>query len=191
VYKVESLTPEVPDKDRIEELLLLRHRAKVERNFIEADSIRDELASLRVIVRDVPNGVVWKQEDLYVQPKKGITDHWREKLAPLYRRFAPLELDYDWSEEAMEEAYLCETRGEGRLSFNIFANTNDKFNGYAVGKKYMDVTLAMWRSDIEEGLLTKNELYAEMPEEFHWWLDGVLASVTLKKSWAQRTSTKS
>lgn len=37
----------------------------------------------------------------------------------------------------------------------------------------MDITIAMWREDIQQGLLTKFELY-EDPNLPDWWLDRVL-----------------
>ncbi len=45
-------------------------------------------------------------------------------------------------------------------------------NGYALGKKWMNVTIAMWIEDINKGLLFKCELYEDenLP---HWWLDSI------------------
>jgi hypothetical protein len=41
-----------------------------------------------------------------------------------------------------------------------------------LGKKWMNVTVAMWKEDIEQFNLRKYELYedARFP---HWWLDKV------------------
>lgn len=45
-------------------------------------------------------------------------------------------------------------------------------NGYALGKKWMNVTIAMWKEDIKHGLLFKEELY-EDGNYPHWWLDSI------------------
>lgn len=49
-------------------------------------------------------------------------------------------------------------------------------NGYALGKKWLNVTLAMWLEDIRAGNLFKYELYSD-PKLPHWWLDSVLQNV--------------
>jgi len=50
-----------------------------------------------------------------------------------------------------------------------------KWNGYIVGKHWMDVTVKMWNEDIKRGLLFKFELYQDPDlKDFHWWLDRVL-----------------
>lgn len=46
-------------------------------------------------------------------------------------------------------------------------------NGFALGKKWLNVTLAMWLEDIALGTLFKFELY-EDGKFPHWWLDKVL-----------------
>lgn len=46
-------------------------------------------------------------------------------------------------------------------------------NGFYQGKKWMGVTVKMWKEDIEKGLLFKKELYDD-PNYPHWWLDKVL-----------------
>ena len=49
----------------------------------------------------------------------------------------------------------------------------DLRNGYFIGKKWMNVNVAMWKEDLELGLLFKHELYSD--EKYpHWWLDSVL-----------------
>jgi len=70
----------------------------------------------------------------------------------------------DYDEESMMEMFVYETFGEGRPN-----NTN----GYFLGKKWMDVSVEMWKEDIEQRLLTKFELYDD-PEIPNWWLDKVL-----------------
>lgn len=49
----------------------------------------------------------------------------------------------------------------------------NKYNGFYWGKKHMDVTITMWREDIQKGLLFRQELYEDerIP---NWFLDKVL-----------------
>ena len=68
----------------------------------------------------------------------------------------------DYSEEAMLELYISESYGEPVR----------ELNGYYIGKRWLSVTVAMWKEDIEQRLLTKHELYSD--ERFpKWWLDSV------------------
>ena len=96
----------------------------------------------------------------------GISERYR-RMAEVYRVFARgWEHVLDFSERALEEMNEHESRGGG---------VSDK-NGYAVGKRYLNVQVAAWREDIQGGLLTKHELYAD--ERFpRWWLDSVLGDV--------------
>ena len=72
----------------------------------------------------------------------------------------------DYSEEALVELFCSESFG-GKTSPN---------NGYAVGKKYLSVHVEMWREDIRDGLLFKQELYED--EKFpHWWLDSIFKTL--------------
>ena len=64
--------------------------------------------------------------------------------------------------------YLFETRGEGDLSFGLFG---EKSNGFAVGKRWMNVTIEMWRQDIQRGILFRHELEEDFPK---WFLDKFL-----------------
>lgn len=45
-------------------------------------------------------------------------------------------------------------------------------NGFYVGKKYLNVTVKMWKRDIKYGTLFIKELYEDKFP--HWWLDSVL-----------------
>ena len=95
-------------------------------------------------------------------------------MQPIYRYFGGEEGILDYSEEAAYEMYRFETYGEGDLRIGLFAK--DRYNGYAVGKHWMDVTVKMWLEDIPH-LLLPEELYREFPEDWHWWLNRVLAAV--------------
>ena len=89
-------------------------------------------------------------------------------MQTIYRYFGHLNLDY--SEKAAIEMFLFESQGTGNLELGLF----DCTNGYANGKRWMDVTVAMWQEDIAAGLLYLDELYNESSlRPFHWWLDKI------------------
>lgn len=88
-----------------------------------------------------------------------MTRRWR-RIGEIYRRFAK-DWNADFSESAANEMFLHESRG--------LAVAPD--NGYALGKKWMDVTVSMWREDLAIGLLARSELEADYPQ---WFLDRVL-----------------
>jgi len=73
----------------------------------------------------------------------------------------------DYSEESMLELFLSESYGDVHCKPS---------NGYYIGKKMLNVTVAMWKEDIERGLLFKRELYDDndLPD---WWLDKVLKNI--------------
>ena len=50
-----------PDADRIEALIAQRAAAKKEKNFAEADRIRDELAAMGVTIKDTRQGTQWSR----------------------------------------------------------------------------------------------------------------------------------
>lgn len=69
----------------------------------------------------------------------------------------------DVSPEAMEEMFRHESHGKP---------VGDR-NGFAVGKKWLNVQVSAWKEDIAAGLLTKQELLED--ETFpKWWIRGVL-----------------
>ncbi len=78
----------------------------------------------------------------------------------------------DFSDQAAEEAYLFETRGEGNLEQGLFEC--ERPNGFAVGKKWMNVSIEQWKKDIRSGLLFKFELEESYPK---WFLDKFLGNV--------------
>jgi hypothetical protein len=69
----------------------------------------------------------------------------------------------DSSDEALQSLYEFETFGRGRIAPN---------NIFAIGKKWMDVTVAMWLEDLGT-TLTVSELKDD-PELPDWWLEKVL-----------------
>jgi hypothetical protein len=68
----------------------------------------------------------------------------------------------DFSDQALIELFNHESYGTP-LSPN---------NGYALGKKWLNVHVAMWKEDIRDGFLFKKELYDD-PKFPHWWLDSI------------------
>lgn len=82
----------------------------------------------------------------------------------MYQRFGKDWPLLDWSEDAKLQLFLQETFGK---KFEVEDN-----NGWLVGKKWMNVTVAMWKEDIELGLLRRSELYEDesLP---NWWLDSI------------------
>jgi hypothetical protein len=94
------------------------------------------------------------------QPK--ISEKWR-RMADMYRRFA---VDYpaaDWSEEAALAMYLHESTGAPM--------PDARSNGYALGKKWMDVTVAGWKEEIPQMGLLVSELQADGYPD--WFLERV------------------
>lgn len=82
-------------------------------------------------------------------------------MSELYRRFAADMGPLDFSDEALLSLYNHESYGAA-LGPN---------NGFAVGKKYLNLQVTMWREDLLRGWISKHELYEEYPD---WWLDSVL-----------------
>lgn len=86
-----------------------------------------------------------------------------KRMAGVYRYFARHWPLLDFSDTALVALYENETFGRGKVAPD---------NGFAVGKKWMDVTLAQWREDMWRTLWPW-ELYADAAFP-HWWLDRVL-----------------
>lgn len=88
-------------------------------------------------------------------------------MCEVYRIFSK---DYenfcDFSDSSIIELFNNESYG---------SPVSDK-NGFYVGKKWLNVTIKMWKEDIECGMLYKWELYEDgkFPE---WWLDSVLNNI--------------
>lgn len=84
-------------------------------------------------------------------------------MSELYKYFAS---DWahvlDFSEQSLLQLYNHESYG-GPVDSN---------NGYAHGKKWLNVHVSMWREDIEAGILWKHELYEDQNLP-HWWLDSI------------------
>jgi hypothetical protein len=69
----------------------------------------------------------------------------------------------DFSDDALFDLYIYESTGQGVVRPD---------NGFANGKKWMDVAVAQWREDLWRTLIPF-ELYGDTTFP-HWWLDRVL-----------------
>ena len=88
-------------------------------------------------------------------------------MAELYRYFATnMSSKLDFSEAAELSLFNHESYG----------TTLSPDNGFAVGKRYLNLQVTSWREDLRRGWLTKHELY-EDPNLPHWWLDSALKGV--------------
>jgi hypothetical protein len=102
---------------------------------------------------------------------KAISKKWL-KIAPIYYRFVDSPEAFDWSEQAALEAYLLESQGIGKTSRSIFEQNK---NGYVLGKKWMDATIKMWISNLNDCLLSPQDLYKDF-RGFEWFLDRFVGS---------------
>jgi hypothetical protein len=86
------------------------------------------------------------------------------RMAEMYKRFAADYPRADFSESAALAMYLHESTGAPL--------PDPRTNGYALGKKWMDVTVAAWKEDIEQLGLLVSELQGEdgYPD---WFLERV------------------
>lgn len=88
---------------------------------------------------------------------------WR-RMAEIYKRFAVDYPNVDLSEEAAMAMYRHETFGDAMPETDII-------NGYQLGKKWMDVTISMWKEDILQLSLLVKELQDDgFPD---WFLERV------------------
>lgn len=85
-----------------------------------------------------------------------------KKMVPVYEYFGKESDGLDWSDKSLNELYLFESNGSGEVKPD---------NGYYYGKKMLNVTVAMWKEDLDT-ILCLSELYND-PELPNWWLDKV------------------
>jgi hypothetical protein len=87
-----------------------------------------------------------------------------KKIIPLYKYFGQDYSGLDWSEDALLELYFYESTGKGNLKPD---------NGYAHGKKMMNITISMWKEDLDK-YISLEELYEDSNFP-HWWLDKIFS----------------
>lgn len=75
-----------------------------------------------------------------------------------------LPYPYDFSEQSAIDMFSFESTGKPKLNLTD-RNSEGKFNGYLVGKHWMDATIAMWSEDIKRDLF-RFELVEDFPEWF-------------------------
>ena len=85
-------------------------------------------------------------------------------MCDVYRIFAsPWASLLDFSDTAKVEMFEHESYGK----------PVSESNGFRVGKKYLNVQVAMWKEDIKSGLLLKQELLDD--DTFpSWWIDKII-----------------
>jgi hypothetical protein len=90
-------------------------------------------------------------------------------MCEVYKIFGRHHLaELDFSEDALVELFNLETYGEKRCG------SIKPTNGFYHGKRLLNVTVSMWKEDMEgkNKSLLKFELY-EDPMFPHWWLDSI------------------
>ena len=73
-------------------------------------------------------------------------------MVDVYEQFTEQDnSSLDFSDEALLEMYIYESTGNGNVDsrHDEYLKTGRKVNGYAVGKKWMDVTFAMWKKEVD------------------------------------------
>ena len=90
------------------------------------------------------------------------------RMSKIYQQFCPVEDCYDFGPTSEQEMFLHESTGKPKLS--LVDRKFGKYNGFVVGKHWMDVTVKMWKEDIDNGLLNRDELEKDFPL---WFLQKV------------------
>lgn len=85
-------------------------------------------------------------------------------MAEIYKRFAEDYPQADLSDEAAMAMYRHETFGDPMPR-------SEKLNGFEIGKKWMDVTVAGWKEEIPQRGLLVSELQADGYPD--WFLERV------------------
>ena len=103
-------------------------------------------------------------EELYETLLEGLlkpTPKWL-RMAEMYKRFVPDNCSCTFTDEDAEALFEYESTGKGEFHHGIFGNP--PFNGYWVGKHWMDITIGMWKEDIGKTLF-----YSELEKDYPEW----------------------
>lgn len=105
-------------------------------------------------------------------------------MAEVYRRFAEGYRQADFSEAAAVAMFAHESTGAPM--------PDPKTNGYALGKKWMDVTVAAWKEEIPSSGLLVSELRGDSHPDWFLKRIGVLHLTPTKPAcaWWLQTNTK-
>ena len=95
-------------------------------------------------------------------------------MADIYRRFAADYPNADFSESAAWAMYLHESTGAPL--------PDARTNGYALGKKWMDVTVAGWKEEIASMGLLVSELQDDGWPDWFLARVGVLNAQPMRKA---------
>lgn len=106
--------------------------------------------------------------------KMKISKKWMA-MAEIYKRFAIEYPQADFSDAAALAMYEHETHGKP-------LERTEKLNGFALGKKWMDVTIAGWKDEIASRGLLVSELIADGYPE--WFLERI-GVLHLRAEWSK------
>jgi hypothetical protein len=110
------------------------------------------------------NGHQSDTDDMNISPRYATT------LA-IYRRFADGICDdgyLDFGPDAAEQIYVWESLGKRRYAEVFGSSAISERNGYLHGKRWLDITVKQWQSDIAAGLLDRSELPTEYQVFVRW-----------------------
>lgn len=116
-----------------------------------------------------------------------MTDKFK-KMCEVYRLFAePWAHVCDFSDKAMQEMFEFETFGRGRIEITGFNTMGIKSNGFAVGKKWVNVTVEMWLDNIQRfGLEYQAKELLKDREIPKWFIRDFFRSFLKKQGYSKR-----
>lgn len=103
------------------------------------------------------------------------------KMCEIYRIFSR-NWDCDISNKAMQEMFEFETYGRGSIEISGFNTTGKRANGYAVGKKWLNVMVSEWIDEMEKyGWIDVIERLYSDPLFPKWWLNDIFREYITNK----------
>lgn len=95
-------------------------------------------------------------------PDYEVSERWK-RIAQIYVYFAYSNDSMDFTPEAAKAFYGYESTGTPRVAYHE-KQPNGLYNGFAVGKHWMDVQLSMWAEDLMRGDIAKCELLDDLDD---------------------------